>query len=728
MDPSCRIIARNVLRTRASAGDFELTYPVEDTNGGHESVLSPERIQGASLNESDRDLERAELRNALERKSSELEEVSNRRENLAREIRDLQARLGVGESQAAHADLAAAPTPAPRPQTNRAKIELFRSLFRGREDVYPRWFHFEETGKSGYAPVRDYDRERSGRGGSNGKRVAPGYRLYKPLTDDVIFAHLKGRDFIGVYPLLEDETCWFLAVDLDGRHWGPDASAFRSAAAREGVAVAIERSRSGDGAHAWVFFEEPVPAWVARRFGSYLISVAMDSRHEISMESYDRLFPNQDTMPDGGFGNLIALPFHGKAQALGNTLFLDEHLNPFPDQWGFLAGVERVGLQKAKTLSAKAKEYEGFKTPRSEPDLDQALGLPWKLTPSRRPAPVAARLSGPLPEVVEAHLANRLFVSKTGLESPVINAMKRLAVLQNPAFYSKQRQRMPTYKTPRIIPCFEEFPDHVGLPRGCVPDVEGFFESLGSKLSIVEVRETGAEINVGFNARLSGEQSKSLKKLMSGDIGVLVAPPGSGKTAVAIAAIAQRARSTLILVHTRQLMDHWIEQLTKLLGEDGSEFGRIGGGNRKITGRIDVATFQSLARGGEVKDLVADYGHVVVDECHHVPARTFAQVLSEVKARYAIGLTATPKRKDGLQAIISMQLGPLRKAAGSSAPLQAALAKRLLVRETEFEVPTPGGRTTSRIFVRWSSATKAGIGKSSATWSTRLPKAERRSF
>ena len=509
-------------------------------------------------------------------------------------------------------------------------------------------------------------------------------QAFIPLDDEVILDHLRGRHLVGLYPLLEDETCWFLAADFDKASWQDDVAAFTGACDRLGVPVALERSRSGQGAHVWCFFEAPVPAVLARRMGCYLLTETMAERHELSMKSYDRLFPNQDTMPRGGFGNLIALPLQHAARQQGNSVFVDTRWEPHSDQWEFLASLPRMAPTEVESLARQAVERGqviGVAMPEGEDDKHGAT--PWLRLPSRRPRPLP--LAGPLPARVRAVVASQLFVEKAGLSSPLLNALKRTAAFQNPEFYKKQAMRLSTALTPRVISCAEDLPQHVALPRGCVEDVRVLLREVPSDLEIRDEREEGRVLDVAFRGELTEPQSRAVHALVSHDAGIFVAPAGAGKTVVATNLIARRARNTLILVHRTQLVEQWIACLAMFLGIEAKRIGQIGGGRRKPNGDLDVAMIQSLVRKGQVDDLVATYGHVVVDECHHIPAVSFERVMREVKARFITGLTATPHRRDGHHPILRFQLGPVRFTIDPRMdPGKLPFSHRLLVRETSF--------------------------------------------
>ncbi|MHB8420902.1 MAG: TOTE conflict system archaeo-eukaryotic primase domain-containing protein [Myxococcales bacterium] len=446
---------------------------------------------------------------------------------------------------------------------------------------------------------------------------------------------------------------------------------------------AVERSRSGNGAHVWFFFSKPVDAGVARRMGCFLLTETMARRHQLGMDSYDRLFPNQDTLPRGGFGNLIALPFQAKARPLGNTLFVDDALKPWQDQWGFLAGVPRLAPELVESLASEASRKGLVVGVRSADPVDPEDAAPWTRLPSGRRQP--ARVPGPLPAELKVVRAQRLFIEKSDVPSSLLNQVQRLAAFQNPEFYKKQRMRLSTRGTPRVISCAEDLPKHLAIPRGCLPDLEALLGDQGVKLVIEDKRTEGSELDVAFHGELTPLQQSAACALLQHETGVLVAPPGVGKTILGTYLVAQRRRSTLILVHRQQLLDQWLAQLAMFLGIDEKEIGQIRGGKKKPNGRLDVAMLQSLGRKGSVDDRVARYGQVIVDECHHLSAFSHERILGEVKARYVLGLTATPQRRDGHHPIVEMQLGPVRYSVDAkSQAAKRPFDHRLIVRETAF--------------------------------------------
>ena len=557
---------------------------------------------------------RQEILAAIAARRARLDELEEERR---REWERLQALLGELEALR----LAAPPEIASREPSSglspEEKVALFRSFFRGRTDVFPKLWVNEKTGKKGYAPACAHEWKR---GVCRKPRVKCGEcseQAFIPVSDAVVRRHLGGGIVMGVYPLLEGDTCWFVAADFDHATWMDDLAAFRETCRALEVPVTLERSRSGNGGHAWIFFEEPVLASVARRMATFILTETMSRRHEISMDSYDRLFPSQDTMPRGGFGNLVALPLQGRPRQEGNTVFLDDDLVAYPDPWTYLLSVRRMTLEEVDRLDREvSRRGDGTGVRVVEMDGDEAKPAPW----ARRQAPQPLRLKCAMPGEVHAVLANRVFLQEAGLPSQLLAQVKRLASFQNPEFYKKQALRMSTNLTPRIICCAERDSGYLSIPRGCVGDLEGLLRNNGSRLVLEDKREEGEPLVVSFHGALKEDQEPAADALVDTDIGVLVAPPGMGKTVLGAWLTAARGRSTLVLVHRQPLLDQWIAQLSTFLGVPPKEIGRIGAGCRKVTGRIDVAMIQSVARGDEVEGLVGGYGHVIVDECHHVPA------------------------------------------------------------------------------------------------------------
>jgi superfamily II DNA or RNA helicase len=625
-----------------------------------------------------------QLLEELAREQGRLASLDREREAARSRMEALQRRLEILPATEPIPSILQAGASACAPTTPRDKVRLFRALFRGREDVFPTRFVSKRTAKAGYAPACG---NKFVRGVCELPKVKCGEcpnQAFTPVGDQIVLDHLRGRHVMGVYPMLEDETCWFLAVDFDRSSWQEDVGAFVETSRTMEVPVAVERSRSGNGAHAWFFFDTPVTVSLARKMGCYLLTETMARRHQLSMGSYDRLFPNQDSMPRGGFGNLIALPLQYEPRQQGNTVFVDERLHAYPDQWSHLASVVRIPASTVEALASEATRRGLVVGVRLAEVADGEESTPWMRRPSGR---LSAPIPGPFPQKVDAVLAQRLFVATADLPSPLLNAIKRLAAFQNPEFYKKQSMRLSTATTPRVIACAEELSQHVALPRGCRRDLEELLQEHCVDLIVEDQRLDGEALRADFKGELTAIQQEAARALLLHDTGVFVAPPGVGKTVLGTYLVATRARNTLVLVHRQPLLDQWVAQLSMFLGVEEKEIGQIGGGRRKPNGRLDVAMIQSLVRRGSVDDIVASYGHVIVDECHHVPAVSFERVLSEVKARYVVGLTATPQRRDGHHPILEMQLGPVRFAVDpKSQAARRPFEHRLIVRETAFNL------------------------------------------
>jgi superfamily II DNA or RNA helicase len=571
------------------------------------------------------------------------------------------------------------------------KIALFRSLFRGREEVFPRRWESPNSGKAGYSPVCRNEWVRGVCGKPQVKCGECPNQAFVPFGDDALRSHLTGRapgsavDFTaGVYPMLPDETCWFLAADFDKKSWMQDVAAFRDATLAKGVPIAIERSRSGNGAHAWIFFAEPVSAADARRLGTLLLTAAMDRCPDIGFGSYDRFFPSQDTMPAGGFGNLIALPLQSRPRETGNSVFLDIDLRPYEDQWAYLSTTRRLSRGELLSIVAEAAssgQMIGVRLPSTE-EADE----PWAALPSRHSK--EPLIEGKLPDAVEVVLGNQLYIERTKLPPSLVNLIARLAAFQNPEFYGAQAMRLPTFGKPRIISCAELLPNHVALPRGCLDGLLRLLVQVGVVARLRDERQQGQPIEAQFLGELRPEQEEAVAAILPHEIGVLAATTAFGKTVVAANMIAARKRNTLVLVHRRQLLDQWVARLQAFLDIPSNSVGVIHGGKKKPTGIIDIALMQSLVRKDVVAELVADYGHVIVDECHHLSAVGFEAIARAAKAQYVLGLSATVTRKDGHHPIIFMQCGPVRYRV--DARKQAAARPfdhKVVFRRTEFRLP-----------------------------------------
>jgi superfamily II DNA or RNA helicase len=553
------------------------------------------------------------------------------------------------------------------------KIAFFLSTFQGRDGVYARRYHSTKTGKSGYTPVCRNEWTVGLCDKKKHKCPDCPNREFLPLTAETVKAHLMGkvplcRDVAAIYPMLVNNTTWLLAADFDEENWQADVSAFCQCCRETGLTPAVERSRSGNGAHVWFFFSEPVPAADARQLGSSLLTQTMSHRHELSFASYDRLFPSQDSVPKGGFGNLIALPFQGQAQKNGNSLFVDERFIPYQDQWAFLSSLPKITPEQLSECLKKLCR---------DGDMGELANTAEKQAPWQRQHTRRKLTCDDFPVQVKLVISNLIYIEKQCLSQSAMNTVKRLAAFPNPEFRMKQAMRLPVYGIPRVLDCGYEDDDYIGVPRGCQDALTELLEQIGVPMILDDRRCPGRSIDVSFKGTLRAEQEPAAQALLAENMGVLSATTAFGKTVIGAYLIGQHKTNTLILVQSSALLEQWktaLEQfldIREILPELPKKRGRrkkphligqIGAGKSTRSGIIDIAIMQSLFEGAEktVKPFVADYGMVIVDECHHIAAFTFESILKSVCATYVYGLSATPVRKDGHHPIIFMQCGPVR--------------------------------------------------------------------
>lgn len=606
-------------------------------------------------------------------------ELQQRIEELEKENRELRRKLGYPElvqsvvTEAFKTEVMQEPAVGANVHmrsTPEEKIRLFRSLFRGRKDVFARRWYSVQKGKGGYAPVCANEWRYGVCIKPKGKCSKCENRVLVPLDDAIIYNHLSGKDangqdVIGLYPLLADDTCYFLAIDFDDGAWQENVTAVRSVCGEWGIPCGVERSRSGEGAHLWVFFEDAIPCATARKLGSALLTAAIEREGKLKLDAYDRMFPCQDTLPNGGFGNLIALPLQGQARKKGNSLFVDEMFRPFPDQWAYLSTMRKLGTEDVDALIKVHSHGDAL----GNLCVVESTSKPWE---RQKKVTLSALDFYGVQHIVRA---NMIYIPANGFAPRVRNQLLRLAAFRNPDFYKSQAMRLPIYDKPRIICAAEERDGYLALPRCCEPDLTELLETAGASYEIEDKTFTGNEIRVGFKGELRPEQIPAAEALLAHDNGVLSATTAFGKTVIASYLISQRKVNTLVLVHTQALLNQWKKALSEFLEinetlpefpkkrgrkKERSLIGQLGGAKNNLSGFVDIAIMQSLISKDEVRELVKDYGLVIVDECHHVSAVSFEQVLKEVNAKYVYGLTATPARQDGHQPIIHMQCGPIR--------------------------------------------------------------------
>lgn len=571
------------------------------------------------------------------------------------------------------------------------KVALFRGLFQGREDVFARRWFSSSSGKSGYQPVcaREWNRENCDK--KKYKCAECPNREFQPLGYNDIYRHLEGkdpngRDVVGVYAILPDNSCCFLCCDFDDKScehgYQDDVRAYVSVCRDWGVPAYIEQSRSGNGAHVWILFDEHIKAQTARRLGNAILTEAMEREGKMSFKSYDRFFPNQDYMPTGGFGNLVALPLQGRARKDGNSVFVDDDFIPFTDQWAYLQRMTKMtAAEVEKLVSRYDREPLGELSKSSE-------SAPWE-----RPLPKPMNKAD-FPKSITIIRSSGIYIPTKDLSAKAINHLKRLAAFKNPEFYAKLGMRLPVYNLPRIISCSEITDEYLILPRGCEDSAMDFLRENNVDVEIQDKANPGMPITVEFNGLLYPEQEQAIVELARHRCGTLYATTAFGKTVTAAAMIARKEVNTLILVHTKALLDQWRERLSEYLITDFQpeeqpkgrgrrkkfqQFGALSSTENTLNGKIDIALLQSCIKDNEVKPFVREYGMVIVDECHHAPAVNFERVLREVNARYVYGLTATPIRKDGHQPIIFMQCGEIRYTSDAKAQLSKQSFRRLLI-------------------------------------------------
>lgn len=555
--------------------------------------------------------------------------------------------------------------------TAKEKIALFRLLFRGREDVHAHGF-LRKDGGIGYVPAcaNEWVRGTCPRAANNRVKCAEcSARAFKPLTDETLFAHFKGtderlRDVVGIYVMDNNSMTQVLVMDFDKMGWQDAVRAIRKAARTQEVEAAVERSRSGNGGHVWFFFERPVDAKLARDFGNALIEQAMAAGGSLGFEAFDRMFPAQTTIPNGGFGNLIAAPFQGRARARGNSVFVDDDFVPYPDQWIYLSGVKRLDEETVRRI-ASARESE------------QADATPWE---PKTHVPLSPADFSDCLRVIESDM---LYVSENDLSPAATYQVKRLAAFANPEFFKLQALHRSVYGTPRVCYLGEMREGFLALPCGCKSALLSLLNKAQVNYDVQDKRYRGDPLSIAFNGMLRPEQQRAVDDLIRHDNGILSAPTGFGKTVIAAALIARVARPTLVIVPKTALVTQWAQRLAEFLEIEHPAgptltpsgrlskkkqhvIGQLGGGKRRVTGIVDIATFQSLAekdsQTGEprAKDLVREYGMIVCDECHHAAAPQLELILKTTPARHVYGLSATPRRADGLDRALFMLCGPIR--------------------------------------------------------------------
>jgi len=505
------------------------------------------------------------------------------------------------------------------------KISIFRNLFKGREGVFAKYWASSRTEKKGYSPVCKNEwipqicRKPCEKCGN---------KDYVPLDDFWIEKHLKGEVTIGIYPIQLDDRVNFLVFDFDKENWFENAKRLIKFCQSIDLPTYLERSRLGNGGHLWIFFSQSVSAAKVREFGFTLLEKAGIAGISGDKSGFDRIFPNQDFLQEGGLGNLIALPLQYHARQKGNTLFLDPDNTyiPYINQWNFLSAIRKI----------------------SEIDID----LFFKSSSADIPLPISEKRS------LRIIISNYISIPIKDTDRQFYQFLRKNLVIHNPIFYDKKAKGFSTWDTPKMIYCLNSKGGNYIIPRGFLKNIERYLfqNSISFQVEDKSIKTPNKAFRCRF--KIYNYQKKALHEILKNNVGILEAPPGYGKTIIALASLVYRKQRALIIVHTKELLAQWIQKIGDVLGIEKGDVGVIGGGKEKIGKKITVATYQSLVRKN-LKIIVDKIGYVIVDECHRVPANTFQKVVKEFKVRYLLGLTATPFRKDKLQKLMFLYMGEI---------------------------------------------------------------------
>jgi len=558
--------------------------------------------------------------------------------------------------------------------TSQEKINIFKNIFCGRKDVFA--IHWEKADKSisGYTPacLNEWKPDLCYKLQRQKCKDCPNSK-YAELNEYYISLHLQGQKILGIYPLLESNESYFVAADFDDKNWDKDILKFYNKCQEYNLPVYIERSKSGNGGHAWLFFEDKYPAFKSRNIAINILRDAKIIDQFSKEDSFDRLFPNQDEHSGKGFGNLIALPLQGKARENNNTVFLNPNNNliPFDDQWDFLSKIKKVSISKLDSL------YNEF----------NVVDTNNKIT----------KKSSSLKQLAIT-IAEQIFISKTNLPRVLINFLREELNFINSEFLIKKRMGMSTYKIERYFKLIEPTENNYTIPRGFLSELIKFLDNKNIKFTINDKRKKCEEIMVENSCTLYNYQQEAVKDILVEDGGVLVAPPGAGKTIIGIDIIAKLKQPTLILVHKKQIYSQWLQRIENFTGIPKKEIGQICSNKKTIGKKITVAMLQTLSNVDDfTKDLGLDnIGLVLVDECHHIPAKTFRKVITKLNPYYLYGFTATPKRKNNDEKLIYIFLGKILHTVSNNFNSQTENTEiksekntetKLVIKNTEIDVP-----------------------------------------
>lgn len=526
------------------------------------------------------------------------------------------------------------------------KLNIYTNYFKGRKDVYSYLsIDKKNTNIKYYVQACSNEWKKKICNKAMGKSCKTcKYKINKPLSRETIKNHIYNNKTIGIYPLLPDESCYFLVFDFENSNdLKGDVLAFSKICDDYNIPIAIEKNRLGNGIHCWLFFEEKVKAVVARKLGSLLLSKTMEIRENLKVDAFDHMFPNQDYLPKGGYGNLILLPFQTEAGKYGNSIFIDRNFIPVENQWSYLASIRKLTALEVLTY---IKELSEITIDVSHEDYEVKKDISNTLKTNLK-----------FPSSISVTLDNMVNIDKANLTSSTINCFRHLASFANPEFYKKQKLRMSVYNTPMVIDCSFEDEKYLKLPRGTYEYLYLLCMQKNIEIKVVDKRNKGIKNKYKFNGELRKDQEMALKKILEYETGILKAPTGFGKTVVCCKLIEERKTNTLIITEKLQLLRQWQESISKFLSVNP---GQIGGGKNIVTNVIDVASIKSIWNNGKFNDVVKNYGMIIIDECHHLAAFTYESAVNTVNAKYVYGVTATPDRENGHTPIIKMQCGDIR--------------------------------------------------------------------
>ena len=515
------------------------------------------------------------------------------------------------------------------------QIQLFMSLFRGRTDVYARYW--EKNGRSGYSPAYEFNWNEFMAFKAKGGKLAdfPNKKL-RLLTFEVIQSHLNGFQTIGIYPLFEDNFSYFLATDFDGLSWQKDSKEFIKTCKKYNIPIYLERSRSGKGGHVWIFFQEKYPAFKSRAIILEIIRQSFNLSQFDREISFDRLFPNQDYHANQGFGNLIALPLQKVFLQAGNTGFLDlDAYSMVENQWNYLASIQKISISQLDSLYASIVK----RTNKTEVSKNQKLKL------SNNP--------------LEVTISNQIILKKKLLPLQLVRFLREQLNFFNTEFLIKKKIGVSKYQTEKYFKLIQEISDAILIPRGFIHQLITFCQEQEIPFVIEDKRGKLSDVVFTSKITLYDYQKVIINEIVSKDSGVIIAPSGSGKTILGLELIAQKSQPALILVHRKQLLDQWVERVQSFLGISKAHIGQISGAKKKIGKQITVAMMQSLIRMKNIHELTHSFGTIIIDECHHIPAKTFRELISQFNPYYIFGLTSTPKRKYNDEKLIYFYIGDI---------------------------------------------------------------------